>query len=237
MNQASFFVENIAIFGGYPNHSQITELINEGVVWFIDLTINNELNTKAYSHLVQNWINFPIKDGDVPENKKQFTIFLLLIQIVLESLKPGEKLYLHCRGGHGRSSLVISCFLGLTLKIPPTKAMRIVKDYHTLRPNLRNKWLSKWPLNLKQRKFVESFFGSIYFYSNFGEIQIINTKVDFFRCMVILNLYLHQNQIMLEVLLNSGLKIIYGEGLTSLLLQELRFYILYAKAKKIFECG
>lgn len=239
MNQASFFIEKKALFGGYPNQKQIIELQEEGVTWFIDLTNSNEKNIKIYSHLVNNWINYPIKDGHIPEDKKKFMIFLLLLQMVMESLKPGEKIYLHCRGGHGRSSLVIACFLSMVFNIPPLDGLNLTKECHALRPNLRSKWLVGWPLSLKQRKFVESFFGSIYFHSNFQEEKIkeITTKTEFFRYMIILNLYLHQHNSILEVLLNSGLKTIKGEGTISVMLQELRFYILYAKAKKIFEFG
>lgn len=239
MNQASFFIEKKALFGGYPNHNQIIELKEEGVVWFIDLTNNNERGITQYSHLVDNWINFPIKDGWVPENKKKFHIFLLLIQMVIDSLKPGEKLYLHCRGGHGRSSLVISCFLSMVFNIPVADSLNLTRDYHALRPNLNPKWLIGWPLSLKQRKFIECFFGSLYLHSNFNDSKIkdISTKTEFFRYMIILNLYLHQHTSVLEVLLNSGLKTIKGEGILSCMLQELRFYVLYSKAKKIFDFG
>lgn len=238
MNQASFFIEKKALFGGYPNHNQILELKNEGVVWFIDLTNRVEKNIKVYSHLVNNWLNYPIKDRYIPENIKKFTIFLYVLQIVIESLKPGEKMYLHCRGGHGRSCLVISCFLGLVLQIPPLNSIALATEYHGLRPNLKPRWLNMSPLNLKQQKFVESFFGSLYMYSNFRTIikeELITTKTEFFKSIIILNFYLHQNSTILEVLLNSGLKKIKGEGIISNILQELRSYILYSQAKKMFE--
>lgn len=238
MNQASFFIEKKALFGGYPNHNQLFELKEEGVIWFVDLTHSSERNIKAYSHLVNNWVNYPIKDGHVPEDKKKFAIFLFLVQLILESLKPGEKVYLHCRGGHGRSSLVIACFLGLLLNIPPAESLNLVKEYHVLRPNLSSKWLTKRPFNLKQQKFVEGFFGSLYLYSNFQNpydgIYPCN-RSKFFRSMVTLNFYLHQHPTILEVLLDSGLKKIQGEGITSIMLQELRSYILYFQAKKIFD--
>ncbi|CCV01864.1 Putative tyrosine phosphatase [Invertebrate iridescent virus 22] len=237
MNQASFFIEKKALFGGYPSHNQIIELINEGVVWFVDLTNDNEKGIHLYSHLVNNWINYPIKDQGIPENKKNFLIFLFIIQMAIESLKPGEKLYLHCRGGHGRSSLVISCFLCLLFGVSPNESLNLIKNYHSLRPNLRSKWLTGWPLSLKQRKFVESFFGTLYFYSNFNDEKIkdVFTKTDFFRNMIILNLYLHQNPYILNTLLHSGFKTLKGEGIISTILQKLRFYILYSKAKKIFD--
>lgn len=282
MNQASFFIEKKALFGGYPNHNQIVELVEEGVVWFIDLTHCDERNIKVYSHLVNNWVNFPIKDRHVPENNKNFLIFLLIIQMVLESLKSGEKIYLHCRGGHGRSSLVISCFLGMVLKLPPFDSLNMVRRYHSRRPNLSPKWCYlRWPLSLKQRKFVETFFGSTNLYGGLSNAptlrygpsdhnptqgvpfgpsgQMLNngvkrhwvsfwlrsmnitkpkTKIDFLRYMVALNLYLNQNKNMLETLLHSGLKTIVGEGSSKaqgLILQELRLYLLYSEAKKIFE--
>lgn len=239
MNQASFFIEKKALFGGYPSHNQIIELQEEGVTWFIDLTNSNEKNIKVYSHLVKNWINYPIKDGHVPEDKKKFMIFLLILQMVIESLKPGEKMYLHCRGGHGRSSLVIACFLSMVFNISPFDSLILTKEYHSLRPNLKPKWLVGWPLNLQQHKFVEVFFSSLYFYSNFKEEKIkeITTKTEFFRYMIMLNLYLHQHNTILETLLNSGLKTIKGEGTISIMLQKLRYYILYARAKKIFDFG
>lgn len=237
MNQASFFIDQKALFGAYPNHNQIVELQEQGVTWFIDLTYNDEKNIKVYSHLVHNWINYPIKDGHVPEDQKKFTIFLLLIQMVLESLKPGEKLYLHCRGGHGRSSLVVSCFLSMRFKMSPFDSLNLTRKYHSVRPNLRSKWLVSWPLNIKQRLFVKTFFSSIQLYSNFSDDKIkgIVTKADFFRYMTVLNYYLHQHGSILELLLNSGSKTIKGEGITSIILQELRFYILYFKAKRLFE--
>jgi hypothetical protein len=239
MDQASFFIEKKALFGGYPNHHQIMELKEKGVVWFIDLTNKDETNIMVYSHHVNNWINYPIKDGHIPENKKNFVIFLFIIQMVLESLGPGEKLYLHCRGGHGRSTLVISCFLSMLLDIPPLDSLNLIKEYHSLRPNLKPKWFNRWPLSLKQRKFVESFYGTMYLHSNFNYegVKDITTKTEFFKYMILLNLYLHQNPFILEVLLNSGFKTIKGEGIISKILQELRFYILYSKAKKIYDCG
>lgn len=250
MNQASFFIEKKALFGGYPNHNQIVELVEEGVVWFIDLTHRDERNIKVYSHLVNNWVNFPIKDRHVPENNKNFLIFLLIIQMVLESLKSGEKIYLHCRGGHGRSSLVISCFLGMVLKLQPFDSLNMVRRYHSRRPNLSPKWCYlRWPLSLKQRKFVETFFGSTNLWAlpksksrAFGvRLSFASkpkTKIDFLRYMVALNLYLNQNKSMLETLLHSGLKTIVGEGSSKahlIILQELRLYLLYSEAKKIFE--
>jgi hypothetical protein len=229
MNQA-YFITKKALFGGYPNHNTLTELQQEGVTWFVDLTNSNEKNTTTYSDKVNNWVNYPIKDGDVPKNKKKFMIFLILIQLILESLKPGEKIYLHCRGGHGRTSLVIACFLGFALNLPSQTSLNLARTLHNNKQPLNSKWLNKWPLNLKQRMFVENFFGKLNLKFHFPYTNDIKSKVDFIKYFIKLNFYVHQHPFILEILLNSGLKTI-NDG--DKLLQELRLFILYNQAKKL----
>lgn len=242
MNQASFFIEKKALFGGYLSHDQVLELKSEGVVWFIDLTCKDERNVTKYSHLVSNWVNYPIKDRGVPENRKKFAIFLFIIQLIVDSLKTGEKIYLHCRGGHGRSCLVVACFLGLVLNISASESLKLTTEYHILRPGLRTKWLTTSPFNSDQTNFVENYFGSLYLYTHFKLID--SHQDDDSQCpeddsrhgkYVRLMFYLRKNPAVLETLLNSGMKQIMGEGFTSIMLQDLRMYILYFQAKKIFD--
>ncbi|AHL67584.1 hypothetical protein DH26_gp091 [Chloriridovirus anopheles1] len=236
MNQASFFIEKKALFGGYPTHEQIIELQKCGVTTFVDLTFGaKESNLKVYSHLVDKWINYPIKDGNVPQNNKNFLIFLLLVQMIVESLKPGEKIYIHCRGGHGRSTLVVACFLGMVFQLSYDKSLNLAKMYHDMRPNLSPRWyVADWPLNVRQRHFVESFFGQLYLHSNVTLTEL-NCQIDILRYFVIVNFHLHQNPFLLQTLLHSGCKTILGEGVLSGILQQLRGFMLQNIAKKIFD--
>ncbi|ABF82097.1 hypothetical protein MIV067L [Invertebrate iridescent virus 3] len=238
MNQASFFVADKAIFGGYPSWEQVQELQTAGVVWFVDLTEECEKNVVLYHQLVPNWINYPIKDGGTPQNREKFLTFLLAVQILVDGLGPGEKIYLHCRGGHGRSGLVIACFLAMTLNISPKKSLFLVKLYHSQRPNLVNtRWEREWPLNPTQKRFVQKFFGTFLLRSGFeAENTSAYKKSDHVWYFVRINVWLHQNPQLLAVVLNSGLKTIKGEGPVSKILQQLRYYILFSKAKKLVDC-
>lgn len=246
MIKASFFIDKKALFGGYPNMYEVQYLQAFGVKWFVDLTHTDEKNIFLYNYLVDNWINYPIQDGHVPENKKTFTIFLLMIKMILESLKPGEKIYLHCRGGHGRSSLVAACILCLVTQIPTEESLERVKICHNMRPALRHKWLiCKSPMNAAQRKYVESYFGHLWLDSGLLPKMAQRDKSravvdesqdavgDFLKRLCILNYYLHQNRVVLEIILNSGLKKLVGEGLVSVMLQTLRGVLLQAIAKKL----
>lgn len=301
MIKASFFIDKKALFGGYPNIDEIEYLRALGVKWFVDLTHTDEKHISDYSCLVDNWINYPIKDGHVPENKKTFSIFLLMIQTILESLKPGEKMYLHCRGGHGRSSLVAACILSLVTQISTKESLEKIRKCHDLRPELSKKWLGCTPMSSAQRKYVEGYFGHLWLDSGLsskmaeldgsvlsarratpsawgfgtfasldgpkarfavsrplavidlrsaprsGEAPIsgasleardsasldVFTGGDFLKRLCILNYYLHQNWVVLETVLNSGLKKLVGEGLVSVMLQTLRGVLLQSIAKKL----
>jgi hypothetical protein len=279
MIKAAFFIDKIALFGGYPNVYEIEYLRVLGVKWFVDLTHTDEKNISDYSYLVDNWINYPIKDGHVPENKKTFSVFLLVVQTILESLKPGEKMYLHCRGGHGRSSLVAACILSLVTQISTKESLEKIRKCHDLRPELSKKWLGcKSPMSTAQRKYVEGYFGHLWLDSGLslkmvelggfgrpgpvvatarrGEVaefptfeasleargsaldnseskDHVFTGGDFLKHLCILNYYLHQNWVVLETILNSGLKKLVGEGLVSVMLQTLRGVILQSIAKKL----
>lgn len=51
---------------------------------------------------------FPINDFKVPKDKNEF---IKTINLILLKLKNNENIFLHCYGGKGRTSVVLSCLL------------------------------------------------------------------------------------------------------------------------------
>ena len=70
-------------------------------------------------------------------------------------------MYLHCKGGHGRSSLVVATLL-LYLNEEcesPHFLFQKTKLYHQNRSNLKSKYIDiDCPQNLNQRKFIIDMF-------------------------------------------------------------------------------
>lgn len=54
------------------------------------------------------FIHYPIDDGRIPTNLTEFNDFIRQLSNLNEQ---GHKLYIHCRGGHGRSELVATYYL------------------------------------------------------------------------------------------------------------------------------
>jgi len=54
------------------------------------------------------FINYPIKDRSVPDDKSSF---LKLIEFMFENLETQKKIIVHCRMGIGRTGIVVAAFL------------------------------------------------------------------------------------------------------------------------------
>lgn len=160
-SEISFFYKDIGMFGSYPSRQKIKRLYSLGVRIMIDLTMPDDLileryssrNCKVYFNI--DCFSFPIKDKSIPENSALFCKFILWIISLLNS---GQKLYIHCRGGHGRSGLVVTCILCKMFNLHPRIAFQIMRDSHDQRINLREKWKYVHPMNGDQKNFVYNLF-------------------------------------------------------------------------------
>jgi protein-tyrosine phosphatase len=153
MNKVSYFIENRVAFGSFPTQDDIDELEICGFVHFIDLTSHLEKGVSPYQTRF-NRVKFPIRDGSVPYDFRSFCSF---ISCLLTLVNSGDKIYIHCKGGHGRSILVVSCILYfLYNNITVEDALIKASEYHNTRKELKTKWI---PFNRhqtnNQRLFVK----------------------------------------------------------------------------------
>lgn len=172
MDFCSEFYDKRAYFGGYPTGEQIDVLVRNGVNIFVDLTTLKERHRMEYDYGINfnkgMYINFPIRDNDYPKNHGYFYHFLFLLKSLIMK-NPDSKIYVHCRGGHGRSGIVVSSLLICLFHYIPEQAVKLTTQFHDERPNLKNKWKGKsCPQTFRQRKFIYDFFRpfsiqSIYF--------------------------------------------------------------------------
>lgn len=75
-------------------------------------------------------------------------------------MSDNDKVYIHCRGGHGRAGLAAAIFIILKSKgnISSQNALNIVYISHQKRPNMLKKWRKLGsPQTNKQKKFVLAF--------------------------------------------------------------------------------
>jgi ribA/ribD-fused uncharacterized protein len=163
MEKTSFFIKDKALFGSYPTQAEVEELENNGVRYFINLTFDNERKITPYKTKYTH-IQFSIKDRSVPDDWAAFSKFIITLSDILKNLKD-EKLLIHCKGGHGRSGLVVACLMCYTYNISPAEALDWTKISHSKRLVMREKWRKVGaPQTFQQKNFVYKFFQPLLFY-------------------------------------------------------------------------
>ena len=162
----SFFIPRKALFGGFPNQEQTKELMNMGVKFFVDLTFPMEVLAKYKLKENCSYLNFPIVDRKVPISVPNFSAFMTLLHDTVDNLKEREKIYIHCKGGHGRSGLVVAVLLRmLNPEITIEKALSITNDCHNQRRIMREKWRNIGaPQTFQQKRYVHKFFSDLVYF-------------------------------------------------------------------------
>jgi predicted NAD-dependent protein-ADP-ribosyltransferase YbiA (DUF1768 family) len=168
MERSSEFVKNKALFGSYPIQEQVDIFeTTYGVRYFIDLTCTGEKKITPY-RTKHTYIHYPIQDRRVPTDWKSFARFIIKTGDIIKNLPKGEKVYIHCKGGHGRSGVVVACLLCYLYKMTPSDALSDTTIYHSHRKEMRDKWRKIGsPQTRSQKHFVTKFFEPLYIYNNF----------------------------------------------------------------------
>lgn len=75
------------------------------------------------------FLHLPIIDGNVTTD----SALNRLAVDVMERVLRGEKLYIHCWGGHGRTGTLVAVMLGRLYGLPYTTALRYTQAFHDAR--------------------------------------------------------------------------------------------------------
>jgi len=134
----------------YPPEEAVKELENNGYNIFIDLT-NKKDNVIPYQQYLNTsiYFKFPIDDMSSPTNQED------VLKLITGVNKNKGKIYIHCRGGHGRAGMIAACFLKYEKYKDP---LSIVWAAHQKRKCMKDKWRKMGSPQTKiQKTFVNNF--------------------------------------------------------------------------------
>lgn len=164
MDRSSFFIKHRALFGSFPDQQAVNELEEQGVRYFINLTHDSERKIVPY-HTQHTYISYPIVDHRIPSDRRGFAKFALKLAKIIRELETDSLVYLHCKGGHGRSGVVVAVLLCYLFNLTPNEALERTSSYHSKRLEMREKWRKIGsPQTFQQKNFVYHFCRPISFY-------------------------------------------------------------------------
>ena len=164
---SSYFIPRKALFGSFPDEEKVLELVDIGVRYFVDLTQSYEIAEKYHQkeNFPHSWINFPISDRKVPTDIPRYAGFIGMVLNTLSQLEEDEKIYIHCRGGHGRAGIVAATLLAIVNKIGTAESLALTNKFHNQRTVMRDKWRSIGsPQTRGQKIFVHKFLSDMVFF-------------------------------------------------------------------------
>ena len=169
------------MFGSFPTQEAVKELEENGVRYFINLTHDYEKKITPYNTQYE-YITFPITDRQIPQDLRAFACFIIRVSDIIKSLKTGELVYIHCKGGHGRSGIVVSCLLCYIFGMSAKKSLEHTTKSHNKRSVMRDKWRKIGsPQTHIQKNFVYKFFYPLNFYQDYmsGYTELLSTSIAY----------------------------------------------------------
>lgn len=173
---SSFFCEN-GLFGAWPTQEEVEELEKWGVNVFINLANEKEKKVTPYTTSPSTEvISHPIPDRSIPRDKIKFCS---LVIEVCRYLSLGKKVYIHCKGGHGRAGMLVAAVLAYKYKISASEAIRLTTKFHSEREIMKKKWRDIGaPQTINQKMFVSSLFPTHDTEEDLSPFKNIETEIE-----------------------------------------------------------
>jgi protein-tyrosine phosphatase len=132
-NTSNFVTDNLYM-GGYPsNKADVDKLLSIGINTFVCLNGADKKQFYKYEDDLPkniNYINEPIQDMSITTDEK----IISLCQNIVHRIKvKGDKIFVHCAGGHGRTGTVVSCVLYLLYKLSLEQILDYLQFTHDQR--------------------------------------------------------------------------------------------------------
>lgn len=170
---SNWVVQDLVLCGSEPeakNEAEIGNILDLGISCFVCLQaeVGGEPAYKAVAERLHKergtakpfeFLWFPTSDGGTFKNDLDLKE---LVDKLVAKVLNGERIYVHCHGGHGRTGVVVACILGyLYPRLSPQAVLQRVLLYHNSRGNpqgklLRNPGSPQTPLQRQQAERILS---------------------------------------------------------------------------------
>lgn len=149
-------------FGAYPTDSQLRLLKDTiDIKLIVDLTEPGEKKCVQYAPVEGvSVIHYSIPDRKGPSDKLKFC---KLVLVIADALTRNETVYIHCKGGHGRSGMLAAALLCYITHLSPKEAILHTTECHSNRIGLKPYWLKLGsPQTWDQKQTIYTMFKSHY---------------------------------------------------------------------------
>jgi protein tyrosine phosphatase len=120
-------------FGKYPDDDILEALKKLNIKLIIDLTHFTDRLPKYHSIESIKRIEFPIVDMGIQEDELTIQYVMFIKSLFLNGDSP---IYIHCRGGHGRSGVIACLLYGMLYDKTAEESLEAIKEAHDNRKQM-----------------------------------------------------------------------------------------------------
>ena len=137
-------------FGKYPDENILEALKELNVKLIIDLThfTDNLSKYPSIEHIKR--IEFPIVDMGIQEDELTLQYVMFIKSLFLNGDNP---IYIHCRGGHGRSGVITCLLYGLLYDKSAEESLEAIKEAHDNRKQMSRRMRILGSPQTQEQKF------------------------------------------------------------------------------------
>jgi len=128
------------VFGKYPTTEELAIIEGSGYTHIVNLCPDEEITWDPYVSVLP-VINYPFYDGVKQYPAFGWETFPEIIDTIVALVKTkGNKVYVHCKGGHGRGALFCAIVYGKIKNIGGDAAIAAVHSAHQKRTVMKERW-------------------------------------------------------------------------------------------------
>lgn len=147
-------------FGKYPTQNEADIISQNDYTHIINLCTDDEItwSPPSFNKNIK-IIHYPFEDGNKQYPSNGWPSFEPFIKKIIKLLNNNNnKLYIHCKGGHGRSATITAILYARLTGCSSVIALDTVHKAHQNRLFIKHKWrLLGAPQRLKQKLIVNKF--------------------------------------------------------------------------------
>lgn len=147
-------------FGPLPNEYMLEQLKQKRFNLIVNLTENADAYDISQYKEDFEIIHYPIVDNSVPKDIPEYCRFIVHLKHIFND--KSKKIYIHCRAGHSRSSMVMVSLLSCIYNDELKDIVNKVIECHRNRKRLRDVWRHRSPFNYIQFMFLCNIHKNIY---------------------------------------------------------------------------
>lgn len=151
-------LNGMLVFGKYPTQKEANIIMKNNYNYIINLCPQSEVTWIPPEWNNVKIINYPFADGNIQSPLYGWDSFDPFLNKIIGYIENDKKVYIHCKGGHGRGATIAAIIYARITQCSSDEALQDIYNAHQNRIVMKPKWRKLGaPQRVKQINIVHKY--------------------------------------------------------------------------------